>query len=217
MAKPALARPISTTSTPTGRAPSSTTAARRGDQACPGEDAYRVPVSSTKSMTGHARCRGSGGGGHLREAIRHGFVPPTINYEFPDPDCDLDYVPNVARRFRCGRRCRTRSVRRPQRHHHPARLPLIGGGSFAHPDAEGVESAVDVDHLAGRQRRPVAEQEAPIRPTGIESVTSQPSGARAPTRPPAGQSRGCSCRPWTGSVRRRRCSPGCGAAQVRAR
>ncbi len=63
-----------------------------------GEHAYKVPVSSTKSMTGHLL----GGAGALESlvcilAIRDGVVPPTINYEEPDPECDLDYVPNTAR------------------------------------------------------------------------------------------------------------------------
>lgn len=63
-----------------------------------GEHAYRVPVSSTKSMTGHMM--GATGGLETIfcvQAIREGVVPPTINYETPDPECDLDYVPNEPR------------------------------------------------------------------------------------------------------------------------
>jgi 3-oxoacyl-[acyl-carrier-protein] synthase II len=64
-----------------------------------GEQAYRIPVSATKSMIGHA----FGAAGALEsavclEAMRRGVIPPTINYEHPDPECDLDYVPNEARR-----------------------------------------------------------------------------------------------------------------------
>ncbi len=63
-----------------------------------GPHAYRLAVSSTKSMTGHLL----GGAGALEalatvKAIETGVVPPTINYEHPDPECDLDYVPNEAR------------------------------------------------------------------------------------------------------------------------
>lgn len=63
-----------------------------------GEYAYQVPVSSTKSMVGHAL----GGGGAIEamacvKTINEGVIHPTINYEVPDPECDLDYVPNVAR------------------------------------------------------------------------------------------------------------------------
>lgn len=63
-----------------------------------GEHAYRVPISSTKSMTGHLL----GASGSLEavvcaKVLNEDVLPPTINYEFPDPECDLDYVPNTAR------------------------------------------------------------------------------------------------------------------------
>jgi 3-oxoacyl-[acyl-carrier-protein] synthase II len=64
-----------------------------------GEDvARRVPISSIKSMIGHSGA-GAGGveGGVSVLTLRDNKLPPTINYEFPDPDCDLDYVPNEAR------------------------------------------------------------------------------------------------------------------------
>ncbi len=63
-----------------------------------GEHAYKLAVSSTKSMTGHAL--GAAGGIEAVISIlamEHGILPPTINYEHPDPDCDLDYVPNKIR------------------------------------------------------------------------------------------------------------------------
>ncbi len=63
-----------------------------------GEHAAKIPVSSTKSMTGHTL----GAAGAIESvytilAIQRGMIPPTINYEYPDPECDLDYVPNHAR------------------------------------------------------------------------------------------------------------------------
>jgi 3-oxoacyl-[acyl-carrier-protein] synthase II len=65
-----------------------------------GEHAYRVAISSTKSMIGHLL--GAAGGVEAVisiKAIETGVIPPTINYEEPDPDCDLDYTPNHARRL----------------------------------------------------------------------------------------------------------------------
>jgi 3-oxoacyl-[acyl-carrier-protein] synthase II len=65
-----------------------------------GEYAYRVPISSTKSMIGH--CFGAAGAVEsvaCIKSIQTGWVHPTINYEVPDPECDLDYVPNQARRL----------------------------------------------------------------------------------------------------------------------
>jgi 3-oxoacyl-[acyl-carrier-protein] synthase II len=64
-----------------------------------GEYAARLAVSSTKSMTGHLL----GGAGGVEAvftvlALEHGIIPPTINYDEPDPECDLDYVPNASRK-----------------------------------------------------------------------------------------------------------------------
>ena len=69
-----------------------------------GEQAYKIPISSTKSMTGHLL----GGAGGIESiftvlSMKNGIVLPTINYETPDPECDLDYVPNKPRKadIRC--------------------------------------------------------------------------------------------------------------------
>ena len=63
------------------------------------DNAYDIPISSTKSMIGHSL----GATGAIEAiactlSIFHGLIPPTINYENPDPECDLDYVPNYARK-----------------------------------------------------------------------------------------------------------------------
>lgn len=66
-----------------------------------GDQAYRVPISSPKSMVGHML--GAAGAASAIAAIgtlREGWIAPTINYHEPDPDCDLDYVPNVKRRVK---------------------------------------------------------------------------------------------------------------------
>jgi beta-ketoacyl-acyl-carrier-protein synthase II len=70
----------------------------RAIKAAFGEKAYETPISSTKSMTGHMM----GATGALEaifcvQAVREGILPPTIHYETPDPECDLDYIPNEAR------------------------------------------------------------------------------------------------------------------------
>jgi beta-ketoacyl-acyl-carrier-protein synthase II len=70
----------------------------RAIKAAFGEKAYQIPISSTKSMTGHMM----GATGALEaifcvQAVREGVLPPTIHYETPDPECDLDYIPNEAR------------------------------------------------------------------------------------------------------------------------
>jgi 3-oxoacyl-[acyl-carrier-protein] synthase II len=84
------------TSTPLGDA-----AETRAIKTALGEHAKKVAISSTKSMLGHLL--GASGGVELIAtvlSIRHGVVHPTINYETPDPACDLDYVPNTARPLR---------------------------------------------------------------------------------------------------------------------
>ncbi len=76
-------------------------AENRAIKALFGEHAYRLAISSTKSMTGHLL--GAAGGVEAIFTvltIKRGIIPPTINYETPDPDCDLDYVPNKARQVK---------------------------------------------------------------------------------------------------------------------
>ena len=70
----------------------------RAIKAAFGDLAYNIPVSSTKSMTGHMM----GAAGAVEaifalQAVREGVIPPTVHYQTPDPECDLDYVPNAAR------------------------------------------------------------------------------------------------------------------------
>ena len=93
------ARSASATSTRTAPRRRSATRPRRGrSRTVFGEHAYRLAVSSTKSVTGH--CFGAAGAIEAMMcvlAVRDGVLPPTMNYVHPDPECDLDYVPNEAR------------------------------------------------------------------------------------------------------------------------
>ncbi len=64
-----------------------------------GDEAYKIPISSTKSMTGHLLgASGALEGAVAALSIQRGVAPPTINLQEPDPDCDLDYIPHLARR-----------------------------------------------------------------------------------------------------------------------
>ena len=107
MMRAALGAPASS---PSGSATSTRTAPRRRSATLAetkaikdvfGDHAYELAVSSTKSVTGH--CFGAAGAIEAMMcalAIHHGVIPPTMNYETPDPECDLDYVPNEAREAR---------------------------------------------------------------------------------------------------------------------
>ena len=89
-----------------------------------GEHAKKLAVSSTKSMTGHLL----GAAGVVEAifsmlAIRDGVAPPTINYQTPDPECDLDYVPNTARQMKID--VRAVELVRLRRHQRLADLPAL--------------------------------------------------------------------------------------------
>jgi 3-oxoacyl-[acyl-carrier-protein] synthase II len=73
-----------------------------------GAHADRVPGSSTKSMIGHPQgASGAAGVAATALAMRHGILPPTINLDEQDPDCDMDFIPNTPRRAESTPRCAT--------------------------------------------------------------------------------------------------------------
>ena len=89
-----------------------------------GDAAYKVPISSTKSMMGHLiAAAGSVEAIVCLLTIRDGVVPPTINLDHPGPDCDLDYIPHVARR-KDGRRRALEQLRLRRPEHRPDPPPI---------------------------------------------------------------------------------------------
>ena len=102
LASAGAAPETSTTSTPTAPRPRTTTSSRPlSIKQVFGAHARKVPISSTKSMTGHLL--GAAGGIEsviCAKTIQNGIIAPTMNLDEPDPDCDLDYVPNAARAAR---------------------------------------------------------------------------------------------------------------------
>ena len=98
LADSGLAPTRSATLTPTAPARRSTTDRDAGDQEGVRRAGLQIPVSASKSMMGHLIAAAGEAGLILTvQTILQGVIQPTINYETPDPDCDLDYVPNVAR------------------------------------------------------------------------------------------------------------------------
>ena len=103
-----------------------------------GEHAKQLTVVSTKSMTGHLL----GGAGGIEAvftalALRDQFAPPTIHYEQPDPECDLDYVPNAGRAQAMTYALSNRpGLWRAQRLHRPAQMGGLSHGRTAHRAGE---------------------------------------------------------------------------------
>ena len=156
----------STTSTRTARGRSRTTATRRGLQATLGDQAYKVPISSIKSMIGHSL--GAIGAIEMAAcalAIERGVVPPTANWENPDPECDLDYTPQEARHAHGRRRALDRQRLR--------RLPV-------RDDLRAAEELLEVGGSVTRRRvrPPPSDRRAVI--TGIGVVAPNGIGTERP-------------------------------------
>ena len=167
-----------------------------------GDHAYELAVSSTKSMMGHT----FGAAGAIEAimcvlALRDGVLPPTINYREPDPDCDLDYVPNEARRTQA--RCRALErdgPRRPQRLRpaRPRRLVERAGqlGDRAEHDVglrERVVAGREV-RVRDRERRPCPAAFAERMPLWESSTAAQRRARRRAAAPPRGRRRAPACR-----------------------
>ena len=125
-----------------------------------GDHAYELAVSSTKSVTGH--CFGAAGALEAMTcvlAVHHGVLPPTANYEHPDPECDLDYVPNEAREKQVDvalsnamglRRAQRLRLGRPLRQLETAAALSRGLGSICHAEtsAEARRAAMRLETVA---------------------------------------------------------------------
>ena len=197
---PADHPPTSATSTPTARARPSTTRPRPGPSSWPSATRLAtVPVSSTKSMTGHL----TGAAGALEAmitlmAIHDGFLPPTINLDHPDPECDLNHVAHVGREapgldlalstsFGFGghnaclafaRRCRTRRAQ-----------PTVRSSATAAADDQ-------VDGAGGHRDLPVAKSWA----SKVGGPSAGGRRARTRRRPRAGSRPASGCGRRAGSI-----------------
>ena len=123
-----------------------------------GDHAYRLAVSSTKSVTGH--CFGAAGALEAMFcalALRDGVLPPTINYRNPDPECDLDYVPNEARRVEVD----VALSNAMGLGGHNACV-LLGRGTDAAGSTAVGQLVERVDHAGGERQRVVGGREPPV-------------------------------------------------------